>query len=206
MDNLSLYNALRGVPDTAKRDITGGRLKGKTDINPMWRIKALTEQFGPCGIGWKYVITDKRLERGAKDEIAAFLDIDLYVKIDGEWTEPIPGTGGSAFVAKEQNGLYTSDECFKMALTDAISVACKALGVAADVYWDKDNTKYTSSSGEDPLVCEVCKAAIKDAKNQAGEIWKAKDIAVYTKLKFDRRMCVRCYNDALKQGKMDAGQ
>lgn len=206
MDNLSLYNALRGVPDTAKRDITAGRLKGKTDINPMWRIKALTEQFGPCGIGWKYVITDKRLERGAKDEIAAFLDIDLYVKIDGEWTEPIPGTGGSAFVANERNGLYTSDECFKMALTDAISVACKALGVAADVYWDKDNTKYTSSSGEDPLVCEVCKAAIKDAKNQAGEIWKAKDIAVYTKLKFDRRMCVRCYNDALKQGKMDAGQ
>ena len=30
-----------------------------------------------------------------------------------------------------------------MALTDAISVSCKALGVGADVYWDKDDTKYT---------------------------------------------------------------
>lgn len=29
-----------------------------------------------------------------------------------------------------------------MALTDAISVACKALGVAADVYWNMDATKY----------------------------------------------------------------
>ena len=29
--------------------------------------------------------------------------------------------------------MYTSDECYKMALTDALSVACKALGVAADV-------------------------------------------------------------------------
>lgn len=208
MENLTLYNALRVVPDSAKRGISAGRLKGKTDINPMWRIKALTEQFGPCGIGWKYTITEKRLERGAKDEIAAFLDINLYVKIDGQWSDAIPGTGGSAFVASERNGLYTSDECFKMALTDAISVACKALGMGADVYWDKDKTKYTGGSGEEDgsLICEVCKKAIKDAKNPAGEIWKAKDISVYTKLKFNRCMCVGCYNNALKQSKMDAGQ
>lgn len=139
---LKIYNAVRQVPENAKKPIRGGRLSGMTDINPMWRIKTLTEQFGVCGIGWKYVITDKRLEQGANGEIAAFVDIDLYVKVDGEWSEPIPGTGGSSFVAKERNGMYTSDECFKMALTDALSVACKALGFAADVYWEKDRTKY----------------------------------------------------------------
>jgi hypothetical protein len=139
---LKIYNAVRQVPENAKKPIKGGRLSGMTDINPMWRIKTLTEQFGVCGIGWKYVITDKRLEQGANGEIAAFVDIDLYVKVDGEWSEPIPGTGGSSFVAKERNGMYTSDECFKMALTDALSVACKALGFAADVYWEKDRTKY----------------------------------------------------------------
>ena len=116
----------------------------------MWRIKALTEQFGICGIGWKYVITDKRLEAGADGEISAFVDIDLFIKIDGEWSEAIPGTGGSAFVAKERNGLYTSDECFKMALTDAISVACKALGFGADVYWQADVTKYTPRENAQP--------------------------------------------------------
>ena len=47
-------------------------------------------------------------------------------------------------MAKEKNGLYQSDECFKMALTDALSVACKALGIAADVYYEKDKTKYTA--------------------------------------------------------------
>ena len=139
---LKIYNAVRQVPENAKKLIKGGRLSGMTDINPMWRIKTLTEQFGVCGIGWKYVITDKRLEQGANGEIAAFVDIDLYIKVDGEWSEPIPGTGGSSFVAKERNGMYTSDECFKMALTDALSVACKALGFAADVYWEKDRTKY----------------------------------------------------------------
>ena len=46
------------------------------------------------------------------------------------------------FVAKESSGLRTNDEAFKMALTDAVSVACKALGIGANVYWEKDRTKY----------------------------------------------------------------
>lgn len=141
---LDIYELVRTVPSNAQKPISGGRLNGKTDINPMWRIKKLTEVFGPCGLGWRYEITDKRLERGENGEIAAFVDINLYY-VDTKsstWSHAIPGTGGSMFVAKEKSGMFTSDECFKMALTDAISVACKALGVGADIYWDKDSTKY----------------------------------------------------------------
>jgi len=159
MSNLEIYNNVRKVPQEAKKPILGGRLKGMTDINPMWRIKALTEQFGPCGIGWKYEIIEKCLEQGGGDEIASFVDINLFVKIGDAWSEAIPGTGGSMFVTKERNGLYTSDECFKMALTDAISVACKALGFGADVYWDGDRTKYSkpekpSQQSEAPITRE----------------------------------------------------
>ncbi len=152
---MDLYERFRAVPDTAKREIGAGRLKGKTDINPMWRIKALTEAFGSCGIGWKYKIIREWLEPGANGEIAAFMDIELFYKLNGEWSEAIPGTGGSAFVAKERAGLYTSDECYKMALTDAISVACKALGIGADVYWQADSTKYTSSPEDDAIRAEI---------------------------------------------------
>ena len=60
MNNMELYELGREVPNEAKKTITAGRLKGFTDINPMWRIKALTEQFGPCGIGWWYEIIDKQ--------------------------------------------------------------------------------------------------------------------------------------------------
>lgn len=158
MDNMSVYDKVRAVPTTALKEIGAGRLKGKSDINPMWRIKALTEQFGMCGIGWKYKITEKRLEKGCNDEISAFVDIDLFVRIDGEWSDAIPGTGGSSFVAKEKNGMYQSDECFKMALTDAISVSCKALGFGADVYWNADRTKYSkpAEAQQDPnLISEA---------------------------------------------------
>lgn len=136
MNNMDIYDATRKVPKEAQKQIGGGRLKGMTDINPMWRIETLTRQFGPCGIGWKYTIDNKWIEDGNDGEKAAFVDVSLYIKVNGEWSDAIPGTGGSSFVAKEKSGLYTSDECYKMALTDAISVACKALGFGADVYWN----------------------------------------------------------------------
>lgn len=146
MDNLKIYNCVATVPDDAKKTIQAGRIKGMTDINPMWRIKVLTEQFGVVGYGWKYVITDKRIIEGADGVVCAFVDIDLFVKIDGEWSEAIQGTGGSQFVSVERNGKYTNDECFKMALTDAISVACKALGIGANVYWaGGGGSKYDNS-------------------------------------------------------------
>lgn len=140
--NLDIYNKLRSVPKEAQKKISGGRLNGMTDIKPMWRIEKLTEVFGMCGIGWKAPIKSKEIIDGANGEKIAVVDIELYVKVDGKWSEPIDGTGGSSFIAKEKNGLYTSDECFKMAYTDAISVACKSLGMGADVYWG--DSKYAT--------------------------------------------------------------
>lgn len=144
MDNLRIYEAVRTPPATALKPISGGRLNGKTDINPMWRIKRLTELFGPCGEGWTYTPTKREYVPGHDGEIAVFVDIELMYKTEGgEWSLAIPGTGGSMYVVKERGGLYTDDEAPKKALTDALSVACKALGIGADVYWDKDATKYT---------------------------------------------------------------
>ena len=142
MDNLELYEKVRSVPAEAQKTIAGGRLKGMTDINPMWRIKTLTEQFGICGYGWKTEIVRSWLDTGAKGEIIANVQINLYVKYKGEWSEAIPGIGGSMCVSNDKTGAYTDDECYKKAYTDALSVACKALGIGADVYFAKDRTKY----------------------------------------------------------------
>lgn len=141
MNNMDIYDQVRQCPQDALKPIQAGRLKGKSDINPMWRIKMLTQLFGAAGIGWYYTI-DKQWMEACGDEIAAFVNISLYIRVNNEWSKPIQGTGGSMFAAKEKNGVYVSDEGYKMALTDAISVACKALGFAADVYWNTDSTKY----------------------------------------------------------------
>lgn len=161
MDNMKIYNATKCVPENAKKPIQGGRLKGKTDINPMWRIKALTEQFGACGIGWYYNVTKQWTEE-VGDEVAVFVNIELFIRVGGEWSKPIFGTGGNMLAQSEKGGIYVSDECYKMATTDALSVACKQLGFGADVYWDADKTKYSSrndssdeSSKEDDKFAEV---------------------------------------------------
>lgn len=181
MDNMNIYEKVRSVPREAQKTIKGGRLSGFTDINPMWRIKVLTEIYGPCGIGWFYEIVDKRIEDGTGGERAAFMDILLYVhdKEREEWSKPIPGTGGNMFIAKEKTGLHTNDECFKMALSDAISVAAKSLGIGADVYWNADSTKYTrpevkeEAKEEKKYVCAECGKEFQDWKDKKGKTWKA---------------------------------
>lgn len=150
-ENLHYYDLLRTVPNEAKKDIQAGRLKGMTDVNPMWRIKVMTETFGVCGIGWKYEIVRQWQEQYGQ-EVKAFTNINLFVKVGDQWSDPIPGTGGATLVELNSKGQYVNDEGFKMSLTDALSVAMKALGVAADVYFSKDATKYVlQQSAPQPL-------------------------------------------------------
>ena len=158
-NNLKIWEQVKSVDKEYLDTIKGGRLNGKSSIKPIWRIQKLTEIFGTVGIGWYYNITDKRFEKGANDEVSVFVDIELFVKQDNEWSKPINGTGGSTYVAKEKNGLYTSDEAIKMATTDAIGVACKNLGFAADMYSggatgddDKYSIKKSDQSFHDILV------------------------------------------------------
>ena len=179
MANMEIWGKLENTPKEAQKEIGAGRLKGFTDINPMWRFKCLTEAFGPCGIGWKFEIVDKHIVPGANGEAKAFVDILLYYKWNGEWSAGVPGTGGSSLVSAEKSGLYTNDECYKMALSDAIGTACKALGMSADIYFSKDRSKYTEAQ-EAP---EVKMETVQDADSfvitfgkyngkTLGEIWK----------------------------------
>ena len=145
MDNMTIYNQSRDVPQEAQKQFSNGTFSG-TDINPMWRIKKLTELFGPCGIGWYYEVTSERAEEH-HDMTMAIVDLNLYIKVDGEWSKPIYGTGGNALVKSTKSGPKASDEGYKMALTDALSVACKALGIGADIWYSADanvNADYSS--------------------------------------------------------------
>jgi hypothetical protein len=141
MDAIDIYKALSVPPKSALKPITGGRLKGMTDIRPQWRYRAMTEQFGLCGVGWRYTI-ERTWTEAASTELMAFVTVNLYVKVDGAWSDAIPGTGGSMLIAKESSGPHASDEAYKMATTDALSVAMKMIGVGAAIYEGEDVSKY----------------------------------------------------------------
>ena len=158
-DNLDIWDKVARPPKEALKAIKGGRLSGMTDIKPQWRYRAMTEQFGPCGVGWKYTITDRWSESGSDEQLLCFVNVDLFFKHGEVWSEAIPGSGGSMLVTKESKGLHTSDEGYKMALTDALGVAMGKIGVAADIYmgqWDgskyKDAPKGEEKKGKDMTI------------------------------------------------------
>lgn len=136
------YAELAKVPQNALKPIGGGNLKGKTEINPQWRIEALTEKFGLCGIGWRFQVVDTQVTPLADGQILLYMRINLFIKVNGKWSEPIPGFGGDFIVEKNKHGLCPNDDAYKMCLTDALSNAAKCIGVAADVYRGLYDTKY----------------------------------------------------------------
>lgn len=158
-DAVKIYESLSKPPKSALRTIEAGKLKGKTDINPQWRYRAMTEKFGLVGIGWKYEVQKLWTEQGAGAEKLAFAQVAVYVKDGDKWSEPIVGIGGSKLVQTEKGTPVSNDEGYKMAVTDAFSTSLKMLGVAADIYaglWD--GSKYRN---EIPAQVQMVKETFK---------------------------------------------
>ena len=157
--NMQHYDNLKKVPANALKPIQFGNLKGKSDINPQWRYEALTNEFGACGIGWKYEIVEthtQEVESGNSGTLMVFVKINLYIKDGEEWSAPIPAYGGDMLVVKDKNGIHGNDEAYKMATTDALGTAAKMLGVAADIYRGLAND---SKYGREPQNMEQSKPA-----------------------------------------------
>ena len=197
-DNMTLWNSWRQAPEEAKKPITAGRLKGMTDINPMWRYKMLTERFGPCGTGWYTDDEQYELHPGGQDQVVVACRLKLYYRDpeSGEWSKGVAGQGGSMLVAAETKGLYTNDEAFKMAYTDAVSVACKQLGIGADVYWSRGETKYSlgKPGSQAPCVEDGDPLALLQCADCGASLTKAVYLA--TKKQFGRPLCPACRKGA----------
>ena len=195
-DNLQIYNAARAVPQEAQREFNNGRFKG-TDINPMWRIKKLTGLFGPAGVGWYTDDVEERFEEYG-DTTIAIVTLKLYVKVDGEWSKPIYGTGGNQVVSKGR----VSDEGYKMAYTDALSVACKALGIGADIYFANDVTKYTQKPAAAPRSASttVAEESTTQPNNPVGRAANAANVQMISagQVKYIHSVCSEAEVNALK--------
>ena len=180
-ENLAYWNKHREVPKNATKPFNNGKFQG-TDINTMWRLKCLTEDYGQCGFGWYYTIKDKQVIECKNGDMFAFVEIELFLKDkDGNWSKPISGSGGNKIARVTKDGvLSTSDEAFKMATTDAIGVACRNLGIGADIYWENDKTKYTEYGN--------------DQKATAQQVARMRELKV-----IEKNVCDRYHIDSIEQ-------
>lgn len=165
INNMRYYEEARAVPKDALKAFSTGRFSG-TDINPMWRIKKLTEMFGPAGIGWYTEVLRQEVVPVDDGNLMVFVDINLYVNENGEWSKPIFGTGGNTLKLKGRG----DDEGYKKAYTDALSISCKALGIGADVWYANDTTsKYSDKYVDDSEATSSAEMPVRGSVEAAQE-------------------------------------
>ena len=140
-NNLNLWNALdKTDPAHTKQFSRAGGFKG-TALKPQWAIKQLTEQFGPCGIGWGIGEPSFQVVQADKETLV-YCTVSAW---HGDKVNVLWGVGGDKVVTARQSGSFCDDEAFKKAFTDAVMNAFKFVGVGADIHMGLfDDSKYLS--------------------------------------------------------------
>jgi hypothetical protein len=139
-------------PKQTKPFQRAGGFRG-TAIKPLWNVMRLTEHFGPMGVGWGTEEPQFKLVE-TTNEIAVYCIVKCWYKdIDIGGNEKLGflyGVGGDKVAQQRANsGLFTDDEAFKKAYTDAIANAFVRLGVSADVHLGLfEDVKYLSNVRE----------------------------------------------------------
>lgn len=203
---MEVYANLASPPPDALKPIEYGALKGKSDINPQWRYEAMTQEFGVCGVGWKFeVVEHETVPIVETREMMVFVRVNLYVKIDDEWSAPIAGYGGDYLIKKDKNGIHGNDEAMKMATTDALGTAMKMIGVAANIYRGKLNgasdSKYARRDMAQANTAGM-QNSINLSKEIAAEAFKdgltAQDLTDIVKHHFKKRNALDCTESELR--------
>lgn len=134
-DNTKIWNQICRTPSEYGKQFTrAGGFTG-TSIDPVWRIRTLTELFGPCGKGWGFVQEDQWSD-GGSGAYVVYVRGHLWYMEDGERYQTMSHTGGTVCDR-------SPDEAYKMAETDALGKCCLDLGMAADIYMGiHDGDKY----------------------------------------------------------------
>lgn len=134
-DNTVIWNSWASTePQYLKSFKKTGGFSGLS-IDPVYRIRSLTERFGPCGIGWGFVQEDQWSD-GGSGAYVVYVRGHLWYMHEGERVQTMSHTGGTICDR-------APDEAYKMAETDALGKCCLDLGMAADVYMGvHDSDKY----------------------------------------------------------------
>ena len=150
IDNLELWKKLQRTDPKATKPFTkAGGFRG-SQIDPAYRLQRMTEVFGPVGYGWGYEIFNRRTEL-YQDAPYIYVTARVWYVLPGETPSWPDGTRrdppANAVWTGEQDGgtkaERSTDEIWKMSITDAIGKCMLQIGLAADIYLGMfDDSKY----------------------------------------------------------------
>lgn len=164
--NTRVWDALcKTDPKHTKKFTRAGGFSG-TAIKPIYNILRMTEQFGPCGIGWG-MDKPEFTTHTVNEEVLVFCTACVWYTESGS-TGRVYGVGGDKVLVKQKDSLRASDEAYKMAYTDALGNAIKNLGVSADVHMGLfDDSKYVKGLESEFAEVDPKELAAAQARNTA---------------------------------------
>lgn len=134
-------------PDAVKA-ITGKQYQGNSP-KPYWIVERLTDEFGPCGIGWGFTILDERMERLTEHEILHVARVRFWYVLDDKRGELEQIGQTKAVYAKKDGNLMVDEDAPKKSVTDALVKCASYIGFAGDIFSGRwDDSKYIESARE----------------------------------------------------------
>lgn len=168
--NLDLWNRLQTTPAAATKPFKGKGGFSGTAINGMYIIKRLTEEFGPVGHGWQFVIDDEQIVEGhtlKSGDKAKLHKIRGHIEYgprrgngagEGFQYQTSSQFGQTMLVDENKYGPFTDEEAAKKSATDCLGKCASQLGIGADIFLGLyDDNKYVNQRKQE--AAEEAKAA-----------------------------------------------
>lgn len=203
-DKVALWNSLEKTDPSHTKDFSGKGGFSGTSINGTYIIKKLTEAFGPCGRGWKFVIENESFvdghlipETNDRCKVHVIRGHLEYLQ-DGTWFSTGPQYGQTTFVGLNKYGPFTDEEAPKKSVTDCMGKCAVLIGIGADIHLGMfDDNKYVRKLEDEmspppprpqpppkPTQEEAKKAAVKfaqDAMEALSKIQTEKELTDWRK-------------------------
>jgi hypothetical protein len=151
-DNKALWRRAFTTDPAAVKAITGKQYSGNSP-KPYWIIERLTDEFGPCGIGWGFTILSERFERFGEGKTAEALHIAcvrFWYMLDGKRgeLEQVGQTRASYTTSKDK--FLVDEDAPKKSVTDALVKCASYLGFAGDIFSGRwDDSRYVEEAGRE---------------------------------------------------------
>lgn len=144
--NTELWDRVCTTDPSQVKKITGKQYSGNSP-KPYWIVQRLTEEFGPCGIGWGFSIVGERIERFGETDSLHIATVRLWYVLDGTRGE-VEQIGQTKCSYVSGQGKFILDEdAPKKSVTDALVKCASYIGFAGDIFSGRwDDSKYVEEA------------------------------------------------------------
>lgn len=146
-DNKALWARAFTTDPKHVKPITGKQYSGNSP-KPYWIVERLTDEFGPCGIGWGFSILSERIERFSDTDSLHIAVVRFWYEFNGKRGE-LEQIGQTKASYQSNAGKFIIDEdAPKKSVTDALVKCASYLGFAGDIFSGRwDDSKYVAEAG-----------------------------------------------------------